>query len=121
VAAAALRAIGFVPCGHSHDVTAGVLAERALEGCDLRKWKISGACFEVISFSRSYLWDSMFIDCRFVKCIFGNVDWSGVQLLRVEFIECDLGYTNLARAHGVDVRSSGCIGMMQMPEWLSVV
>jgi uncharacterized protein YjbI with pentapeptide repeats len=121
VTAAALKAIGLVPGSYSRDVTAGVLAERGLEGCDLRRWKISGACFEVVSFSRSYLWDSMFIDCKFVKCVFGNVDWSGAKLLRVEFVECDLSSTNLASAHGTDVRSSGCVGMIQMPEWLSVV
>jgi uncharacterized protein YjbI with pentapeptide repeats len=120
LAAAALKVIGLMPGSYSRSITAGAIAERGLEGCDLRRWKISGACFEVVSFSRSYLWDSMFIDCKFVKCVFGNVDWAGVQLLRVQFIDCDLSSTNLTSAHGSDVRSSGCIGLIETPEWLTV-
>ena len=122
LAAAALKAIGLVPGSYSRGTTAGIIAERRLEGCDLRKWKVSGARFEIVSFSESYFWDSVFVDCEFVKCVFGHVDWVGVQLLRVHFIGCDLRYTNLQSAHGSDVQVRGCIGLEtdDLPEWVSV-
>ncbi len=122
LAAAALKVIGLVPSSYSRGTTAGIIAERRLEGCDLRKWKISGARFEVVSFSRSYLWDSVFVDCEFVKCVFGHVDWAGVKLLRVHFVDCDLSFTNLKSALGSEVRAKGCIGLKDgdLPEWVSV-
>jgi len=122
LAAAALKVIGLLPGSYSRVTTAGSIAERRLDGCDLRRWKISGARFELVSFSRSYFWDSVFMDCEFVKCAFGQVDWTGVQLLRTQFIDCDLNFTNLNSARGSDVRVKGCIGLEgnDLPEWISV-
>jgi hypothetical protein len=122
VAAAALKAIALVPTDYLRERTPGVISERALEGCDLRGWKIAGVHFVVVSFARSYLWNSKLVDCVFEKCLFVNCDWSGANLIRVQFIECDMTYTNLMSGHGSDVLAKGCKGVdrRSAPDWLSV-
>jgi Pentapeptide repeats (9 copies) len=123
--AAALRCISRVPSVYIKGAESGSIVVRSLEGCDLRKWKIAGARFEVVSFAGSYLWDSAFIDCAFIKCSFSQVDWAGAELRRVRFTECDLQYTNIREASGLAVQAENCLGMDPdhlpvCPEWLTI-
>jgi uncharacterized protein YjbI with pentapeptide repeats len=122
---AALRCISRVPGVYIKGAESGSVVVRSLEGCDLRKWKISGARFEVVSFVGSYLWDSKFVDCEFIKCTFMQADWTGVELRRVRFTECDLRYTNIGDANGLKVYAKKCLGvdsdhLVTCPEWLTV-
>jgi hypothetical protein len=123
VSSAALRVLGNLPLpNRSPTLGAGAVVDRRLDICDLRRWEIAGGRFEMIVFSSSYLWDSSFIDCIFFKCVFHQVDWTGVRLRNVKFIESDLNYTNLAIAQGIGVEARGCMGLTaaKIPDWLQV-
>ncbi len=121
LAASALRILGrgsvaYVGGG------AGVVVDRRLDGSDLRRWEISGARYEIVTFSGSYFWDAAFIDCEFIKCSFAQADWSGAKLRRVRFVECDLSFSNLTSAVGSDVQMDRCKGLedIQIPNWMTV-
>lgn len=119
LAASALRVLGNVS-GRYVDGKAGVVVERRLDGCDLRRWEITNARYEVVTFSGSYFWDASFIDCDFVKCVFAQADWTGASFRRVRFVECDLSLTNLDSADGFEVEVRKCIGIdfSTIPEWV---
>jgi Pentapeptide repeats (9 copies) len=120
LAAAALKALGQLP-GFFERETGGRVLERRLSGCDLRGWQIAGARYELVTFATSFLCDSSFVDCEFVKCVFGQVDWTGATLRRVRFVECDLEFTNLEAAHGFEVKAERCLGTdsANAPLWLA--
>jgi hypothetical protein len=107
VAAAALRAIASIPLATAR-VRRGEILRRRLDKCDLRRFGIDGGRFELINFAGSYLWDTRFVDCAFIKCVFLHADWSGAQLADVEFVGCDLSLTNLGDADGSNVTAREC-------------
>ena len=99
-----------------------MIIDRRLDGSDLRRWEISDARYEVVTFSGSYFWDATFIDCEFIKCSFAQADWTGANLRRVRFVECDLSFSNLTSAVGSEVHADRCKGLedIAIPTWMTI-
>lgn len=121
LAASALRILGHGSVAYVHG-GAGVIIDRRLDGSDLRRWEVSDARYEVVTFSGSYFWDAALIDCEFIKCSFAQVDWTGANLRRVRFLECDLSFSNLISAVGLEVHANRCRGLQgtSIPNWMTV-
>lgn len=121
LAASALRTLGHGSVAYVRG-GAGVIVDRRLDGSDLRRWEISGARYEIVTFSNSYFWDAAIMDCEFIKCSFAQADWTGANLRRVRFVECDLSFSNLTSAVGFEVKVDRCRGLTGniVPDWMTV-